>query len=128
MTPDPHRFEFSSSRSPVGGSQSGTSPETSLLPKIESSSGPQRTIKRGKEKRGHDPVELSKKEDTDEDECDDSWGATLVRFEDRLDKIIAYVSHPGMLSPETVLSADITKFVKGDLKQSVSCIFLLRCD
>jgi hypothetical protein len=77
-----------------------------------------------KESRRYDPVKSStKKVDSDEDEHEDGWDVTLVKFRAKIRNIVRNGQPPGGLSPETALAAKILEIVKDDLKRSVSRIF-----
>ena len=101
-------------------SQGATLPENPLPAPIVSSSGPQRTRQPVREARRHNPIKSTKKVDSRKD----GWDQTLVRFRAEFDAIYS-VQHgqpSGGLVPETAL-ASVDKFVKDDLKRSVSCSF-----
>ena len=91
---------------------------------VASSSGLQRTRKDAKESRRHNPVKSAgKKDDNDEGEHEDGWGATLVQFQAKLHDLVRNGQPPGGLPPEMALVAKITKQMKEDLKRSVSRTF-----
>jgi type II secretory pathway component PulJ len=72
-----------------------------------SSNGPER---RAKESRKYNPVKSTRKRTIpDEDEHEDGWDATLVRFQDKLHDIVHNGQPPGGLSPEMALAAKITQ-------------------
>jgi len=91
---------------------------------VASSSGPQRTRKDAKGSRKHNPVKSTrKKDDNNEGEHEDGWGATLVQFQAKLHDFVRDGQPSGGLPPEMALVAKITKKIKEDLEQSVSHTF-----
>lgn len=91
---------------------------------VASSSGPQRTRKDARGARKHNPVKSTReKDDNDEGEHEDGWGATLVQFQAKLHDLVRNGQPSGGLPPEMALVAKITKIMKEDLKRSVSHTF-----
>ena len=86
-----------------------------------SSSGPKRTRQPAREARRYDPIKSAKKK---ADSRKDGWDQALARFRAELDTLYStYNKQPsGGLVPEMAL-AEVNKFVKEDLKRSVSDFF-----
>ena len=93
-------------------------PETPFPVPVTSSSGPQRTGQPVREMRRYDPTKPAKRK---VDSTKDGWDLTLVRFRAEFDIVYSVrCGQPsGGLVPETAL-AKIDKFIKEDLKRSVS--------
>ena len=92
-----------------------------------SSSGPKRTRQPVREARRYNPVRTAKRK-AEPDSDSEGWDRTLVRFRAHLDTLCDSQNGqpPGGFVPETAL-ARISKFVKEDLKRSVSnfyCVFV----
>ena len=106
-------------------SQHVAPPEPHLQQPIASSSGAERTGKRTREGRRHNPIKPAKKAKKVEPRNDEEgWLGTLNRFRDKFKALYSVQDGqpPGGFVPETAL-AKISKYVKEDLKRSVSCSF-----
>ena len=94
-----------------------------------SSSGPRWTKERTKKGQRHNPLGTKKWKIGLRSNSEEGWDQTCVRFRTFFDGL--YSVHNGQpsggLLPETAL-AKVKKFVKEDLKQSVSSCFLLSFD
>ena len=88
---------------------------------VPPSSGPQRTRRAAREARRPNPTKSAKKK-AEPKKAD--WNPTLVRFRDKIDTLFSVQDGrpSGGLVPETAL-AEIEKFVKEDLKYTVSGFF-----
>ena len=103
----------------------GTIPPAFPLPApVASSSGPVRTKHRARNaRRYYKPVVSANEADTREDR--EGWDLTLARFEAEIDAMRRKVQDgrpSGGLVPATAL-AEVEKFIKEDLEQSVSVSF-----
>ena len=121
-------------------SQRVAPPEYPLPPPVASSSGPKRTGQHARGARRHNPIRATKKVDPanppkkanpikstkkiDPRNDEEGWLRTLARFRGEFDALYSVQDGhpPGGLVPETAF-AETNKFIKEDLKQSVSCSF-----
>ena len=88
-----------------------------------SSSGPKRTRQPVREARRHNPLRGAKKK-AEADFDSEGWDRTLLRFRAHLDTLCNFQNGQpsGGFVPETAL-AKMNKFIKEDLKRSVSDFF-----
>ena len=108
--------------------QGATPPEIPPPEPAPSESGPRRARSQVKGGQRHNPVRVRRKKAGLRSSSEADWDQTLVRFRGDLDDF--YSVHHGQpsggLLPETAL-AKINKFIKEDLKRSVSnfyCVFV----
>jgi len=104
--------------------QGAVPPATPLAAPLASSSGSKRTKKPAAGRRRYDPIKSAKRKADSKND----WNLALVRFQDHFDTLYSVQNGQpsGGLVPEMAL-AEVHKFVKDDLKRSVSndfyCVF-----
>ena len=108
-------------------SQGAFPPAFPLPTPVASSDGPKRTGRPAQNARRYDPVESTKKGETKEDE--DGWDLTPATFKAKINTMHhdALNEQPSRGIIPTTALADIDKFIKEDLKQSVGFFLLRSC-